>query len=318
MMEFQITKEYLGFATHLVYLGPLYEEVLRSDTGAAGKGSTVADVLQVAAGKRRLGGMAGVANIGADRNWSGSHFDQANWYAFGRLAWNPLGSSREIAEDWVRMTFSNDNRFVAPVVDMMMGSRQAAVDYMTPMGLHHVMARGHHYGPGPWVDGGPRADWTSVYYHRADRNGIGFDRSRTGSNAIAQYAAPLAEQFDDLRRVPEDLLLWFHHVPWDYKTRSGRALWDELAFRYTRGVDTVHHMRATWKGMAPYVDQERYAQIGAFLGIQEKETQWWRDASIAYFQSISGRAIPIGFAPPAHPLDYYMALDFPHAPGDGR
>jgi alpha-glucuronidase len=216
------------------------------------------------------------------------------------------------------MTFSNDNRFVAPVVDMMMGSRQAAVDYMTPMGLHHVMARGHHYGPGPWVDGGPRADWTSVYYHRADRNGIGFDRGRTGSDAIAQYAGPLAEQYDDLDRVPEDLLLWFHHVPWDYKTRSGRALWDELVLRYTRGVDAVHHMRATWQGMAPYVDRERYAQVDAFLGIQEKEAQWWRDASIAYFQSISDRPLPAGFAPPAHSLDYYKSLEFPFAPGDGR
>ncbi|MGH8061835.1 MAG: alpha-glucuronidase family glycosyl hydrolase [Pseudoxanthomonas sp.] len=318
MLEFQITKEYLGFATHLVYLGPLYEEALESDTFARGKGSTVAKILESAPGRQALSGMAGVANIGTDRNWSGSHFDQANWYAFGRLAWDPAISSRDMAEDWVRMTFSNDGRFVAPVVDMMMGSRQAAVDYMTPLGLHHVMQRGHHYGPGPWVEGGPRADWTSVYYHRADRDGIGFDRTSRGSNAVAQYPAPLARQFDDLGRVPEDLLLWFHHVPWNYKTRSGRRLWDELVFRYTRGVDTVHKMRAGWKEMAPYVDEERHAQVDAFLGIQEREAQWWHDASIAYFQSISRRPLPAGFAPPAHSLDYYKALEFPFAPGDGR
>jgi alpha-glucuronidase len=318
MLEFQITKEYLGFATHLVYLGPLYEETLKSETFARGTGSTVADILQNAPGEQALSGMAGVANIGTDRNWSGSHFDQANWYAFGRLAWDPTISSRDIAEDWVRMTFSNDGRFVAPVVDMMMGSRQAAVDYMTPLGLHHVMQRGHHYGPGPWVEDGPRADWTSVYYHRADRDGIGFDRTSRGSNAVAQYSAPVAQQFGDRGRVPEDLLLWFHHVSWDYKTRSGRMLWDELVFRYTRGVNTVHQMRAQWKALAPYVDEERYAQVDDFLGIQEREAQWWRDASIAYFQGISGRALPAGFAPPAHSLDYYKALEFPFAPGDGR
>lgn len=314
MMEFQVTKEYLGFATHLVYLGPLYEEVLRSETFTQGESSTVADILEASA----PGGMAGVANIGTDRNWSGSHFDQANWYALGRLAWDPDLDSRNIAEDWVAMTFSQDERFVKPVVDMMMASRQAAVDYMTPLGLHHVMGRGHHYGPGPWVEGGPRADWTSVYYHRADRNGIGFDRTSKGSDAVSQYATPVAQQFNDLRRVPEDLLLWFHHVPWDYRTSSGRVLWDELVFRYTRGVDTVRHMRSTWKGLAPYVDAERHAQVDAFLGIQEKEAQWWRDASISYFQSISGRPMPAGFAPPAHSLDYYKALDFPFAPGDGR
>ncbi|RZA30034.1 MAG: alpha-glucuronidase, partial [Lysobacteraceae bacterium] len=318
MAEFQITKEYLGFATHLAYLGPLYEETLDADTGARGRHQTVADVLRGQATTPALSGMAGVANIGADRNWSGSHFDQANWYAFGRLAWDPSNDSREIAADWARMTFSNDPRFVAPVVEMMLGSRQAVVDYMTPLGLHHVMARGHHYGPGPWVEGGPRADWTSVYYHRADRDGIGFDRTRRGSNAVAQYPPALARQFGDPALVPEDLLLWFHHLSWDYRTRSGRILWDELVVRYTRGVARVAEMRATWEGLAAYVDDERHAQVSAFLSIQEREAQWWRDASIAYFQQVSGRSLPAGFAPPAHSLDYYKALEFPSAPGDGR
>jgi alpha-glucuronidase len=198
---------------------------------------------------------------------------------------------------------------------MMMGSREAAVDYMTPLGLHHLMARGHHYGPGPWVEGGPRADWTSVYYHRADKNGIGFDRSASGSNAVAQYAPPLAKEFGDVQRAPEQYLLWFHHVPWDHRTRSGRPLWDELVHRYARGVDYVRGMRRTWNGLHGRVDDERHAQVAAFLAIQEKEAQWWRDASIAYFQRINGRPLPPGAAPPAQALEYYESLQFPHAPG---
>ena len=317
MMEFQITKEYLGFATHLAYLGTLYQETLQSDTMAQGQGSTVARVIDGSLHGHKVTGMAGVANIGTDRNWSGSHFDQANWYAYGRLAWDPSQSSREIARDWVRMTFSNDQPFVDSVVDMMMGSREAVVDYMTPLGLHHLMGRDHHYGPGPWVAGGPRADWTSVYYHRADRNGIGFDRSATGSNAVAQYAPPLADSFGDVKRVPEQFLLWFHHLPWDYRTRSGRPLWDELVHRYTRGVNEVKKMRATWDGLRDHVDAERHAQVAAFLAIQQKEAQWWRDASIAYFQRINGLPLPPGYAPPAQSLEYYEALSFPYAPGNG-
>ena len=317
MMEFQITKEYLGFATHLAYLGALYQETLQSDTMAQGQGSTVAQVIDGSLHGHKVTGMAGVANIGTDRNWSGSHFDQANWYAYGRLAWDPSQSSREIARDWVRMTFSNDQPFVDSVVDMMMGSREAVVDYMTPLGLHHLMGRDHHYGPGPWVAGGPRADWTSVYYHRADRNGIGFDRSATGSNAVAQYAPPLADSFGDVKRVPEQFLLWFHHLPWDYRTRSGRPLWHELVHRYTRGVNEVKKMRTTWDGLRGHVDDERHAQVAAFLAIQQKEAQWWRDASIAYFQHVNGLPLPPGYAPPAQPLEYYEALSFPYAPGNG-
>ncbi|KAF1685315.1 alpha-glucuronidase [Pseudoxanthomonas broegbernensis] len=318
MMEFQITKEYLGFATHLAYLAPMYEEALRADTHARGPGSTVAKVVDGTLEGHALTGMAGVANIGVDRNWSGSHFDQANWYAYGRLAWDPDAGSREIAQDWVRMTFSTDPAFVAPVVDMMMGSREAVVDYMTPLGLHHLMGRGHHYGPGPWVAGGPRADWTSVYYHRADRNGIGFDRSAGGSDAVAQYAAPVARQFGDLATVPEEFLLWFHHVPWDHRMASGRTLWDELVLRYGRGVDYVKSMRRTWDGLAGQVDAERHRQVAVFLAIQEKEAQWWRDASIAYFQTFSKRPLPKGEAPPPHTLEYYESLQFPFAPGDGK
>ncbi|WP_203322797.1 alpha-glucuronidase family glycosyl hydrolase [Pseudoxanthomonas beigongshangi] len=318
MMEFQITKEYLGFATHLVYLGTLYEETLRADTHARGAGSTVARVVDGSLHGAALTGMAGVANVGADRNWSGSHFDQANWYAFGRLAWNPHLAARDIARDWVAMTFSPDPVVVRPVVDMMMASREAAVDYMTPLGLHHLMARGHHYGPGPWVDGGPRADWTSVYYHRADRDGIGFDRSVRGSNAVAQYMPPVARVFGDVDRVPEPLLLWFHHVRWDHRMQSGRSLWDEMVHRYSRGVARVGDMRATWEGLRGRVDDARHREVAAFLRIQQREAQWWRDASLAYFQSINGLPLPAGEAPPPRPLAYYQSLRFPYAPGDGR
>lgn len=315
MMEFQITKEYLGFATHLVYLGTLFEEVLAADTHAKGKGSTVARVIDSSLHGHRLTGMAGVANIGSDRNWSGSHFDQANWYAFGRLAWNPEGKARPIAEEWVRMTFSNDPGFVAPVVEMMMGSRALVVDYMTPLGLHHLMATGHHYGPGPWVNDLERPDWNPTYYHRADAKGIGFDRTRTGTDAVAQYAPPVAKLFGDIRTVPERNLLWFHHVGWDHRMSSGRTLWDELVSRYGRGVAGVAAMQKRWDGLARFVDPQRHAEVAGFLAIQRNEAQWWRDASIAYFQSIAKRPLPEGEAPPPHPLDGYKALRFPFAPG---
>ena len=316
MMEFQITKEYLGFATHLVYLGPMYEEVLRADTHARGAGSTVAKVIDGSLEGHRLSGIAGVANIGTDRNWSGSHFDQANWYVFGRMAWNPEAGARDIAQDWARMTFSRDPAVTGPVVGMMMASHQAAVDYMTPLGLHHLMGRGHHYGPAPWVEGGPRADWTSVYFHRATSQGIGFDRTTGGSDAVSQYAAPVAEVFNDPARVPEDFLLWFHHRPWTSRVASGRTLWDELVHRYSRGVGEVEKMQSTWASLAGQVDAPRHEQVTRFLQIQRNEAQWWRDASIAYFQTFSNLPLPSGEAPPAHRLEYYKALEFPHAPGD--
>jgi alpha-glucuronidase len=293
----------------------MYEETLTSDTFVKGRGSTVAKVIDGSLHGYKRTGMAGVANVGADRNWTGSQFDQANWYAIGRLAWNPHLSSRDIAEEWARMTFSNDTRFISPVVQMMLASREAAVDYMTPLGLHHQMGRGYHYGPGPWVSGGPRADWTSVYYHRADAAGIGFNRSASGSNAVAQYSAAVAKRFGSIQTVPEKYLLWFHHVPWDHKMASGRTLWDEMVAHYTRGVESVSTMRKTWASLAPYVDAERHEEVSAFLAIQEKEAKWWRDACIAYFQSFSKRPIPVGFAPPERTLEEYEAIDIPYAPG---
>jgi alpha-glucuronidase len=307
VLEVQLTKEYLGFATHLVYLAPLYQETLRFDTLTQGAGSPVAKL---------IAGMAGVSNVGADRNWTGSHFDQANWYAFGRLAWDPSLEARDIAEEWVRMTFSNDSRFVAPVVNMMMGSREAAVDYMTPLGLAHLMAAGHHYGPGAWQHSLSRDDWYPPYYHRADAQGIGFDRSSSGSNAVSQYAPPLAALFNDVSSTPTQYLLWFHHLPWDFLMPSGRPLWDEIALHYEHGVDYVQAMRKTWATLAPYVDAERYGEVKAFLGIQEREAQWWRDATLLYFQSISHRPLPVGVAAPARTLAEYEAIAVPYAPGN--
>jgi alpha-glucuronidase len=315
MMEFQITQEYLGFATHLAFLAPLYEEVLDSDTYARGEGSLVADVVDGSLHGYERTGMAGVANTGTDRNWCGSVMACANWYAFGRLAWDPGLDSAAIAEEWIRMTFTNEAEFVVPVKAMMLASREAVVDYMTPLGLHHLMARGHHYGPGPWVSGGPRADWTSVYYHRADEVGIGFDRTRTGSDAVAQYFPPVRDRYEKLETVPEELLLWFHHVPWDHRMDSGRTLWEELLRHYQRGVDRVREMQETWRSLAALIDAERYEQVRAFLAIQEKEARWWRDACVLYFQTFSERPLPEGYERPERTLEEYQAITHPYAPG---
>jgi alpha-glucuronidase len=300
----QITKEYLGFATHLAYLGPRWEEVLDTDTDD--RGTTVA---------RGVSAMAGVANVGTDRNWSGCHFDQANWFAFGRLAWDSELGSRRIAEEWTRMTWGNDRQVVEPIVSMMMRSRQAVVDYMTPLGLHHLMATGHHYGPGPWVDDLPREDWNPTNFHRADRGGIGFDRTASGSNAVAQYARPTARRFADRATVPDDYLLWFHRVGWDERMRSGRPLWEELVTRYDRGLGEVRSFRSLWASLSGHVDAERHAEVSAFLRIQDEEAAWWRDASIASFQSRSGRPLPAGHARPARGLETYKAIRFRNVPG---
>jgi len=315
MMEFQITKEYLGQSTHLTYLGTLFEETLKSDTLAKGKGSTVAKVIDGSLEGHKLTGIAGVANIGVDRDWSGSIFNQADWYAFGRMAWDTDLTAEAVAREWAAQTFSPDPRVVAPIVAMMMGSREAAVDYMTPLGLAHIMGTGHHYGPAPWVSELARPEWNPVYYHKADRQGIGFDRSRTGSNATGQYAPALAKLLDNPKTTPERDLLWFHHLPWDYRLASGETLWDGLIHHYDRGVETVAAMQRDWAKLKPQVDAERFAQVETFLAIQHREAQWWRDACIAYFQSVSGRPLPAGSAAPAHPLDWYKALSFPYAPG---
>jgi len=305
-MEVQVTKEYLGESTHLAWLGTMWSEVLRSRTARPRPASTVIDSLSA---------MAGVANVGSDRNWTGSDFDQANWYALGRLAWNPAADPKAIAEEWARMTWGNDPRLVAPVVRMMMWSREAVVDYMTPLGLAHLMASDHHYGPGPWVDDQPASLWNPTYYHRADAAGIGFDRTASGSEAVAQYAPEIERCFADPRCVPEQYLLWFHHLPWTYRTRSGRSLWDELVARYGRGVDSVASMQSEWKALRPFVDPARHDAVAARLGRQHVEAKWWRDASIAYFQNVSHLPLPPNERPPPHDLSWYKAISFSIVPG---
>lgn len=313
MMEFQVTQEYLGQGTQLVYLAPLFKECLDSDTHSKGEGSTVAKVIDGSLENHLLSGMAGVANTGTDINWTGHLFGQANWYALGRLAWDPQFSPEETAEEWIRMTFSNDQKVIDPVKKMMLASRENAVNYMTPLGLHHIMGVGHHYGPAPWVNRG-RADWTSVYYHRSDSTGIGFDRTSTGSKAIEQYAEPVAKKFTNLDTCPDEYLLWFHHLPWNYRMKSGKTLWEELCYHYYKGVEGVRQMKQTWNLLQGKIDNERYSHVRQLLAIQEKEAVWWRNACLLYFQTYSKMPIPEGLEKPEQPLDYYQQLSFPFAP----
>ncbi|MGD8779389.1 MAG: alpha-glucuronidase family glycosyl hydrolase [Ignavibacteria bacterium] len=322
MMEFQITQEYLGQATHLVYLSTMYKEILEADTYAEGKGSTVAKVIDGTLDNHKLTGMAGVANIGTDRNWTGHTFGQANWYCLGRLAWNHDLTSEQIAEEWIRMTFGNDKNLINPIKSMMIESRENAVNYMTPLGLHHIMGWDHHYGPAPWIKDKPRADWTSVYYHQADSNGIGFDRTATGSNAVSQYFPPVTKMFSSLETCPDKYLLWFHHLSWDYKMsgrtpseKSGNTLWDEMCYKYYEGVDSVKSMRQTWNSLKGKIDNERFNRVKMLLDIQVNEAGWWRDACLLYFQTFSKKPIPEELGKPDKSLEYYMNLNFPYAPG---
>jgi alpha-glucuronidase len=314
LLELQLTQEYLGCATHLAYLAPMFKECLDADTFADGPGSSVARVIDGTLHDHELNGMAAVTNIGTDRNWCGHPFAAANWYAFGRLAWDPSLSSRAVAEEWLTMTFSGDARFVECARLMMLASREAVVDYMTPLGLHHQMAWSHHYGPAPWIAEG-RPDWTSVYYHRADAAGIGFDRSASGSNAVAQYFEPLASEYGTLSRCPERLLLWFHHVSWDHPLASGHTLWQELCHAYQRGVDSVRTFQALWAEIGGQVDAARCQHVSDFLAIQEREARWWRDASTLYFQTFAKRPLPDGYEPAERSLAELRALVHYYVPG---
>lgn len=312
--EFQLTQEYLGCATHLVYLAPLIQETLEADTHAQGPGSTVAKVIDGSLHGQALTAIAAVSNIGNERNWCGHPFAPANWYAFGRLAWDHQLTAEEIADEWIGLTFTNDQRFVGPVRAMMLSSREAVVNYMTPLGLHHQMAWNHHYGPGPWIAEG-RPDWTSAYYHRADAEGIGFDRTSTGSNAVRQYCSPRREEFGRLESCPEELLLWFHHVAWDHPLKGGRTLWNELCHRYQLGVVRVREMRQIWSRLEDWVDAARFEHTRALLAIQEQEAAWWRDACVLYFQTFSQQPIPSEVEPAAHPLGYYVEVRHRYVPG---
>lgn len=314
MMEFQVTQEYLGASVHLVFLAPLFEECLKSDTWAKGEGSIVAKVIDGSLENQQLTAMAGVTNIGNMRNWNGHPFAQANWYAFGRLAWDPYLNSSDIADEWIRMTFTNDNETVARTKRMMLDSREITVNYMTPLGLHHQMYAGHHYGPGPWVNRG-RADQTSVYFNRADSIGLGFNRTSTGSNSVNQYFPHVRDIFENIETCPENLMLWFHHVPWDYKMASGRTLWNELCLRYEKGVDSVKWLSDQWELSKSKIDTERFEAVKALLVKQERDAKIWRDACILYFQTFSKRPVPEGVEKADHDLDYYKAYRYTDIPG---
>jgi alpha-glucuronidase len=259
--------------------------------------------------------VAGVANIGNDMNLTGHQFGQANWYAFGRLAWDHQFSAGAIAEEWVRQTFSNEDKVVNVIKNIMLPSRETLVKYMTPLGLHHIMGYDHHYGPGPWVSNKPRQDWTSVYYHRADSLGVGYDRSSSGSNSLEQYHPEVQKQFTPAASCDEKFLLWFHHVSWDFQLKSGNTLWDQLCYDYYSGVEEVKKMKSDWKTLEGKVDDERFRQVQSFLSIQEAEAIMWRDACVLYFQTFSKKAIPKKLSSPEKSLEYYMNLSFPYAPG---
>jgi alpha-glucuronidase len=314
ILEVQITQEYLGFATHLVYLAPLFKETLDAETYCKGPGSTVAKIVDGSLDGHAISGVAGVANTGNERNWCGHPFAAASWYAFGRLAWDYSLSAEHIAEEWLRMTFTHDDDFVRTATQIMIASREAVVQYMMPLGLHHIFARNHHYGPGPWVDEG-RPDWTSIYYHQADAYGIGFNRTASGSNAVSLYNPPYSTELENLETCPESLLLWFHHVPWNYAMKSGRTLWDELCAAYNQGVEAVRQMQQTWDTLAGFIDGARFQHVKALLTVQECEARWWRDACLLYFQSFSGLPIPAEYEQPEKSLDYYRSLTPYYVPG---
>lgn len=316
MMEFQITQEYTGQSTSLVYLAPLYKEVLNSDTYSKGKGSTVARIIDGSTDNHTLTGMAGVSNIGSDINWCGHPFAQANWYAYGRLCWDYDVSSEDIANDWIRMTFTNKIDVVQKVKEMMLASRDILVSYMNPLGLHYIMGTGHHYGPAPWVKELQRPEWNPVYYHKADSTGIGFDRTVTGSNAIAQYAAGVQTQWKDINSCDEKLLLWFHHVPWNHRMKNGQTLWNELCRQYYEGAEKVKQLQQTWSSVKNGINAEQFNAVAQLLKIQQEEATWWRNACLLYFQTFSKQPIPATFEQPDKTLAYYKSLQFPFAPGN--
>ena len=289
MVEFQLTQEYLGAANHLVYLAPLWQEFFTF----VKPGSIMA--------------MAGVANIGDDTNWCGHHFAQANWYTFGRTAWNPSLSPKDIAEEWLIQTFTNQPQFIVAMSQVMMDSREACVNYMMPLGLHHIFAGNHHYGPEPWYSPrGVRADWTPPYYHKADNIGLGFDRTLKGSANVKQYTEELCRLYNDINTCPENLLTWFHHVPWDHRMKSGRTFWDELCHKYDDGVREARHFLVVWDAMQSYVDSQRFDEIQRKLRIQARDSEWWRDACLLYFQTFAHRPIPQDMEHPVHNLDEMM------------
>ncbi len=272
--ELQITQEYLGQSKHLTYLAPMWKEFFGF------------------VNPNKLVGISGVANIGDDANWCGHPFSQANWYAFGRLAWNPSLTAEEIAHEWLVQTYENqDEKFTKPVEMMMMTSREACVNYMMPLGLHHIFKFDHHYGPEPdgFIASYP-LEWCPVYYHKADAQGVGFDRSSKGTDAVSQYPEPYRSQYDNIETCPEEYLLWFHHVPWNYKMKSGSTLWQELCMKYNMGVAMVEVYRDFWHTSAKQYmkgHEQEWQHTDSLLNVQLENAKEWRDTCLKYFQTFS-------------------------------
>lgn len=309
MVEFQITQEYTGGSIQTCFLAPMWREFF--------------DTLNMVEDRQPIVGVAGVANIGDSENWTANDLAMANWYAFGRLANDSEASSREIAEDFLCENFSKDPRFVRPMTQLLLKSREAVVDYMMPLGLHHIFAGGHHYGPEPWCNPkGWREDWLPRFYHRADTIGIGFNRTdhdepclagSAGSNNVGQYPEPLRTLYNNIGTCPENLLLWFHHVKWDHTMSNGLSLWDNLCYSYDRGVRQVREFVDTWMAVKPYVKEDIYQRQLTRFQRQAKDAQWWRDACLLYFQTFANRPLPPDCPAPVHKLDdlmkYHLDID---------
>ena len=309
MVEFQITQEYTGGSIQTCFLAPMWREFF--------------DTLNMVEDRQPIVGVAGVANIGDADNWTANDLAMANWYAFGRLANDSEASSREIAEDFLCENFSKDPRFVSPMAQLLLKSREAVVEYMMPLGLHHIFAGGHHYGPEPWCNPkGWREDWLPRFYHRADTIGIGFNRTdhdepclagSAGSNNVAQYPEPLRTLYNNIGTCPENLLLWFHHVKWDHTMSNGLSLWDNLCYSYDRGVRQAREFVDTWMAVKPYVKEDVYQRQLTRFQRQAKDAQWWRDACLLYFQTFANRPLPPDCPAPVHQLDalmkYHLDID---------
>jgi alpha-glucuronidase len=301
-IELEITQEYTGQNTMLCYLAPMWEEVFKTDTFATDeRGRLLGDrlvghIVDGTAQHQRDTAIVGVANLGNAANLTGHHFSQANLFAFGRQSWDWTSDSADIAADWVRMTWSGDRRVVGTIVKMMMGSREALVSYQTPLGIAHQFRSSDHYGPNP-AERVAREDQSPVYFNKADGVGLGYDRSPTGSDFTAQYFPTLAARYGDIDTVPENLMMWFHHVPWDRRMSSGRIFWDELVYRYQMGVQYVTWLRQTWDSLEPALDARRFAEVKAKLAAHEADAGDWRDTCVNYWQGFSGRAVPVDDGP---------------------
>lgn len=308
MVEFQITQEYTGGSIQTCFLAPMWREFF--------------DTLGTIKDRQPLAGAAGVANIGDADNWTANDLSMVNWYAFGRITNDTEASSKNIAREYLRSTYTTDERFVRPITQLLLKSRETMVDYMMPLGLHHIFAGGHHYGPEPWCNPkGWREDWLPKFYHRADSIGLGFNRTDhnerclagdEGSGNVNQYPEPLRSLYNNIHTCPENLILWFHHVPWDYTMRNGLSLWDNLCYTYDRGVAQADKFVDTWKAAA-YIDSKVHARQLKRFERQAKDARWWRDACLLYFQQYSGMPLPPDSPAPTHTLDdlmrYHLDID---------